>query len=101
MNHFLLIGVDKHAAIIFYAFYLTSRSASIQRIQPPLFKVVGSQTPLGIYTVPFTASLGITIATTVTPTKPIFNNTASGFVDSEFLVSKKYPTTGYITNPYL
>ena len=67
----------------------------------PLFKVVGSQTPLGIYTVPFTASLGITIATTVTPTKPIFNNTASGFVDSEFLVSKKYPTTGYITNPYL
>src|SRR5919198_843547 len=35
--------------------------ASIQRIQPPLFKVVASpQTPLGIYTVPFTASLLIT-----------------------------------------
>ncbi len=74
--------------------------ASIQRIQPPLFKVVASpQTPLGIYTVPFTASLGIT--TSVTSTKPIFNNTASGFVDPEFLVSKKYPTTGYITNPFM
>jgi hypothetical protein len=72
--------------------------ASIQRIQPPLFKVVASpQTPLGIYTVPFTASLLIT--TTVTSTKPIFNNTVNGFVDPELLVSKKYPTTGYITSP--
>jgi hypothetical protein len=72
--------------------------ASIQRIQPPLFKVVTSpQTPLGIYTVPFTASLLIT--TTVTSTKPIFNNTVNGFVDPELLVSKKYPTTGYITSP--
>jgi hypothetical protein len=73
---------------------------SIQRIQPPLFKVVASpQTPLGIYTVPFTTSLGIT--TTVTPTKPIFINTASGFVDPEFMISKKYPTTGYVTNPFM
>jgi hypothetical protein len=73
---------------------------SMQRIQPPLFKVdVSPQTPVGIYTVPFTAST--LIQTTVTSTKPIFNDTVSGFVDPEFLVSKKYPTTGYITNPFM
>jgi hypothetical protein len=73
---------------------------SIQRIQPPLFMVdVSPQTSVGIYTVPFTAS--ILIQTTVTSTKPIFNETVSGFVDPEFLVSKKYPTIGYITNPFM
>jgi hypothetical protein len=72
---------------------------SMQRIQPPLFKVdVSPQTPVGIYTVPFTVST--LIQTIVTSTKPIFNDTVSGFVDPEFLVSKKYPTTGYITNPF-
>jgi hypothetical protein len=71
---------------------------SIQRIQPPLFMVdVSPQTSVGIYTVPFTASL--LIQTTVTSTKPIFNDTVSGFIDPEFLVSKKYPTIGYITSP--
>ncbi|MGA9743539.1 MAG: hypothetical protein WBQ16_02880 [Nitrososphaeraceae archaeon] len=73
---------------------------SIQRIQPPLFNVeVPSQTPIGIYTVPFTAS--VLIQTTVTSTKPIFNHTVSGFVDPEFQSSKKYPTIGYITNPLM
>jgi hypothetical protein len=73
---------------------------SIQRIQPPLFNVeVPSQTPVGIYTVPFTAS--VLIQSIDTPTKPIFNNTISGFVDPEFLVSKKYPTIGYITSPFM
>jgi hypothetical protein len=73
---------------------------SIQRIQPPLFNVeVPSQTPVGIYTVPFTAS--VLIQTTVTSTKPIFNHTVSGFVDPEFQSSKKYPTIGYITNPLM
>jgi hypothetical protein len=71
---------------------------SIQRIQPPLFNVqVSPQTPVGIYTVPFAAS--VLIQTEVGSTKPIYNNTVSGFVDPEFLVSKKYPTTGYITSP--
>jgi hypothetical protein len=80
------------------AFNSSGLHVSIQRIQPPLFNVqVSPQTPVGIYTVPFTASLLIT--TMVTSTKPIFNNTVSGFVDPEFLVSKKYPTTGYITSP--
>jgi hypothetical protein len=73
---------------------------SIQRIEPPLFNVeVPSQTPVGIYTVPFTAS--VLIQTTVTSTKPIFNHTVSGFVDPEFQSSKKYPTIGYITNPLM
>jgi len=61
--------------------------------------VTSSQTPVGIYTIPFTASL--LIQTSVTSTKHIFNNTVSRFVDPEFLVSKKYPTTGYITNPFM
>jgi hypothetical protein len=73
---------------------------SIQRIQPTLFKVdVSPQTPVGIYTVPFTSS--VLIQTTATSTKPIFNHTVSGFVDPEFLVSKKYPTIGYITSPWM
>jgi hypothetical protein len=73
---------------------------SIERIQPPLFNVqVPTQTPVGIYTVPFTAS--VLIQTTVTSTKPIFNHTLSGFVDPEFQTSKKYPTIGFITNPLM
>jgi hypothetical protein len=32
-------------------------------------------------------------------TKPIFNNKVSGILDPEFLVSKKYPSIGYITSP--
>jgi hypothetical protein len=82
------------------AFNSSGLRVSIQRIQPPLFNVqVSPQTPLGIYTVPFTASVLITSIDT--STKPIFNNTVSGFVDPEFLVSKKYPTTGYITAPWM
>ena len=80
------------------AFNSSGLRVSIQRVQPPLFNVqVSPQTPVGIYTVPFTASVLITSVDT--PTKPISNNTVSGFVDPEFLVSKKYPTTGYITSP--
>jgi len=71
---------------------------SIQRIQPPLFNVeVSPQTPVGIYTVPFTTS--IMVQTMATSTKPIFDSTVSGFVDPEFKLSKRYPTVGYITNP--
>jgi hypothetical protein len=71
---------------------------SIQRIQPPLFKVdVSPQTSVGIYTLPFTAS--IMVQTTATSTKPIFDSTVSGFIDPEFKLSKRYPTVGYITNP--
>jgi hypothetical protein len=71
---------------------------SIQRIQPPLFKVeVPQQTPVGIYTIHLITS--ILEPSTATLTKPIFNNKVSGILDPEFLVSKKYPSIGYITSP--
>ena len=70
-------------------------SVSTQRIQPPLFKVeVSPQSPVGLYTVPFVASL---LIQTTSSTSPMFNDTVTGFVDPEFQVSKKYPTIGYIT----
>ena len=72
-------------------------SVSTQRIQPPLFKVeVSPQSPVGLYTVPFVASL---LIQTTSSTSPMFNDTVTGFVDPEFQVSKKYPTIGYITGP--
>ena len=72
-------------------------SVSTQRVQPPLFKVeVSPQSPLGVYTIPFRASL---LIQTTSPTSPMFNDTVNGFADPEFKVSKKYPTIGYITGP--
>jgi hypothetical protein len=71
-------------------------SVSTERIQPPLFKVkVSPRSPVGVYTVPFVASL---LIQTTSPKLPKFNDTVTGLVDPEFLVSKKYPTTGYITD---
>jgi hypothetical protein len=72
-------------------------SVSTQRIQPPLFKVeVSPQSLVGVYTVPFVASM---LIQTTSATSPMFNDTVTGFVDPEFQVSKKYPTIGYITSP--
>ena len=71
-------------------------SVSSERIQPPLFKVkVSPHTPVGVYTIPFVTSLFIH---TTSPKLPKFNDTVARFVDPEFQVSKKYPTTGYITS---
>jgi hypothetical protein len=72
-------------------------NVSTERIQPPLFKVeVSPQTPVGVYTIPFMASL---LIQTTSSTSPMFNDTVTGFVDPEFQVSKKYPTIGYIDGP--
>ena len=69
-------------------------SVSAQRIQPPLFEVeVSPQSPVGVYTVPFEASM---LVETTSSTAPMFNNTVTEIVDPEFQVSKKYPTTGDI-----
>lgn len=69
-------------------------SVSAQRIQPPLFEVeVSPQSPVGVYTVPFEASM---LIQTTSSTSPMFNATVTGIVDPEFQVSKKYPTTGDI-----
>jgi hypothetical protein len=71
-------------------------SVSTEKIQPPLFKVkVSPQTPVGVYTIPFVASLSIT---TTSSKLPMFNDTVTAFGDPEFQVSKKYPTTGYISS---
>lgn len=70
-------------------------NVSIQKIQPPLFKIdVSSQSPIGVYTVPFTASL---LIQTTSSKSPMFNDTVTGVVDPEFKISKKYPTIGSIT----
>jgi hypothetical protein len=71
-------------------------TVSADRIQPPLFKVkVSPQTPVGVYTIPFVASLFIETTSTKLA---MFNHTVTGFVDPEFQISKKYPTTGEITD---
>jgi len=69
-------------------------NVSAQRIQPPLFEVaVSPQSPVGVYTVPFEASM---LVQTTSSTSPMFNDTVTEIVDPEFQVSKKYPTTGDI-----
>jgi hypothetical protein len=71
-------------------------SVSTERIQPPLFKVkVSPQSPLGVSTIPFVASM---LISTTSSKSPMFNDTVTGFADPEFRVSKKYPTIGDITS---
>ncbi len=71
---------------------------TIQRIQPPLFKIaIPQQTPLGIYTIPLIVT--IREPSEATLTKPISINARGGIVDPEFELSKKYPTVGYLTRP--
>jgi hypothetical protein len=70
-------------------------NVSTERIQPPVFKIkVSPQTPIGVYTIPFIASL---LIQTTSSKLPMFNDTVTGSVDPEFKISKKYPTIGYIT----
>jgi hypothetical protein len=77
-------------------------SVSTARIQHPLFKVeVSPQTPIGVYIIPFVASVSVN-TTLATPTSAPATATVervTGSVDPEFQVSKKYPTIGYITGP--
>jgi hypothetical protein len=78
--------------------YYSSNGLSVftERTQPPLFKIkVSPQAPIGVYTVPFMASL---LIQTTSSKFPMFNDTVTGFTDPEFQVSKKYPTIGYITS---
>jgi hypothetical protein len=70
---------------------------TIQRIQPPLFKItVPQQTPLGTYTVPLIVKIREPSVATIT--KPISANLRGGMVDRVQL-SKKYPTVGSIRLP--
>jgi hypothetical protein len=77
-------------------------NVSTQRIHPPLFEAeVSPQTPVGVYTIPFVASMLIATTYSTSPTATAATatvDTAPGDVDPEFQVSKKYPTIGYITS---
>jgi hypothetical protein len=71
-------------------------SVYTEKIQPPLFRVkVSPQSQVGVYTIPFVASL---LISTTSSQFPMFNDTVTGSGDPEFQVSKKYPTTGHITS---
>jgi hypothetical protein len=76
---------------------------STQRIQPPLFELeVSPQTPIGVYTIPFVASMIIATTYSTSPTATPATatvDTVTKVLDLEFQVSKKYPTIGYITSP--
>lgn len=79
------------------SFTSSGLNVSAQRIQPPLFKInVSPNATIGVYRVPLTASL---LISTTSSAFPSLNDTATGYVDPEFQVSKKYPTIGYITSP--
>lgn len=69
-------------------------NVSAQRFHPPLFLIeVSPKSPVGVYTVPFEATM---LVQTASSTSPMFNGTVTGIVDPEFQASKKYPTTGDI-----
>ena len=74
---------------------------STPRIQPPLFNVeVSPQTPIGVYTIPFVASMIIATTYSTSPTTTPATatvDTVTEVLDPEVQVSKKYPTIGYIT----
>ena len=76
---------------------------STPRVQPPLFNIeVSSQTPIGVYTIPFVASMIIATTYSTSPTATPATatvDTVTEVLDPEFQVSKKYPTIGYITSP--
>lgn len=79
------------------SFISSGLNVSAQRIQPPLFKInVSPNATIGVYRVPLTVSL---LISTTSSAFPSLNDTATGYVDPEFQVSKKYPTIGYITSP--
>jgi hypothetical protein len=79
-------------------FNVSELPLTIQRVQPPLFKItVPQETPLGIYSIPLVVTVrGPSVATL---TKPISINDKGGIVDPEFELSKRFPTVGYITQP--
>ena len=71
---------------------------SVERIQPPLFKInVSPQTPIGIYTIPFTATLFI--ETTIESEGASSTHSEIEFNNPQLQKSKEYPTYGYVTNP--
>ncbi len=97
-NNFTDINFNKGSNDVGSEFNSSGLHVSIERIQPPLFKInVSPQTPIGFYTIPFTASLFI--ETTLESMGSASNHNESGFINPNLQASKKYPTFGYVTNP--
>jgi hypothetical protein len=70
----------------------------VERTQPPLFNIeIPKQTPLGIYSIPLVVTIREPSKAIIT--KPISVGSLGGKVDSEFEISKEYPTVGYLTRP--
>ncbi|MGA9910388.1 MAG: hypothetical protein WBP84_09285, partial [Nitrososphaeraceae archaeon] len=69
---------------------------STPRVQPPLFEVeVSPHTPIGVYTIPFVATMIIATTYSTSPTATPATatvDTVTEVLDPEFQVSKKYPT---------
>jgi hypothetical protein len=82
---------------LYVGFNSSELHLTIQRVQPPLFKItVTQQTAVGTYTVPLIVKIREPSVATIT--KPISANLRGGMVDRVQL-SKKYPTVGAITLP--
>jgi hypothetical protein len=82
---------------LYVGFNSSELHLTIQRIQPPLFKItVPQQTAVGTYTVPLIVKIREPSVATIT--KPISSNLRGGMVD-QVQLSKKYPTVGSITLP--
>lgn len=81
-------------------FHSSGLYATIERIHPPLFKIIVSpQTPEGFYTIPFTASLfsETTLESLVTSSNNIDNEVK--ITNPMVQIFNKVPSFGYITNP--
>ncbi|MGH9950448.1 MAG: hypothetical protein ACRD5J_02390 [Nitrososphaeraceae archaeon] len=78
-------------------------NVSTQRVHPPVFEVeVSPETPVGVYTIPFVASVLISTTNSTGPTSTPATSrvdTVTRVVDPEFQVSEKYPIVGHITSP--
>ena len=78
-------------------------NVSTQRVHPPVFEVkVSPQTPVGVYTIPFVASVLISTTNSTGPTSTPATSRVDAVtrvVDPEFQVSEKYPIVGQITSP--
>lgn len=57
--------------------------------------MVSSQTLVGVYDIPILASMLIQTTSSILP---VFNDAVTGTANTEFQISKKYPTIGYITS---
>lgn len=96
LNDVVNLTIDNNTSDVGADFNVSELPLTIQRVQPPLFKItVSKETPLGIYSIPLIVT--VREPSVATLTKPISINDKGGTVDPEFELSKRFPTVGYIT----